>query len=469
MSDLHEPGRPTGRECFAGNGAMAARMQTFDWSKTPVGPVESWPQSLRTAVCIMLTSRYAMWMAWGPDLSIFYNDAYAPTLGIKQTWALGSAASTVWAEIWTDIGPRIESVLKTGEATWDLGLRLYLERSGYPEETYHTFSYSPLADDVGIVCGMFCVVTEETDRVIGERRLKTFRDLLKKELLDAAHVLEQAVESVRPLIDDRKHELITVFERGEMPIWADPTRIEQIVVNLLTNAAKYTESGGRIALSGAVEAGSVVIKVKDNGIGIPPEKLPDMFQLFSQGERSIARSEGGLGIGLTIVRKLTEMHGGRVTAFSEGSDKGSEFVVSLPVAEPPRTKVPPPAAVPGEIKKGARILAVDDKVDTAEGMARLLKLLGNEVQIALNGKVAIETAKTFRPDFVLLDIGLPGMDGYEVAATLRKDPAHKNTVIVAVSGYGQDDDRRRARDAGFDHHLVKPVDFATLTTLLRGE
>ena len=177
MTDPKNAQESTGRECFAGNGEMAARMQSFDWSKTPLGPVERWPQSLKTAVRIMLTSRYAMWMAWGPDLTFFYNDAYAPTLGIKQTWALGSPASKVWAEIWPDIGPRIESVLKTGEATWDEGLLLFLERSGYTEETYHTFSYSPLADDTGAVSGMLCVVTEETERVIGERRLKTLRDL----------------------------------------------------------------------------------------------------------------------------------------------------------------------------------------------------------------------------------------------------------------------------------------------------
>ncbi len=177
MSDPQTHSQPAGHECFAGNGEMAARMQSFDWSKTPLGPVERWPQSLKTTVRIMLTSRYAMWMAWGPELTFFYNDAYTPTLGIKHDRALGSSASKLWAEIWPDIGPRIERVLQTGEATWDEGLRLFLERSGYPEETYHTFSYSPLADDMGVVSGMLCVVTEETERVIGERRLKTLRDL----------------------------------------------------------------------------------------------------------------------------------------------------------------------------------------------------------------------------------------------------------------------------------------------------
>jgi CheY-like chemotaxis protein len=162
------------------------------------------------------------------------------------------------------------------------------------------------------------------------------------------------------------------------------------------------------------------------------------------------------------------MHGGRVTASSAGADKGSEFVITLPLATQLQAESPAPAARTNEIKQGSRILVVDDKVDTAEGLARLLKLLGNDVRVALHGKAAIETARTFRPEFVLLDIGLPGMDGYEVAATLRKDDSYKDTIIVAVSGYGQEDDRRRAREAGFDHHLVKPVDFNTLTTLLRG-
>jgi hypothetical protein len=198
MNDPQTYSQPAGHECFAGSGEMAARMQSFDWSKTPVGPVEQWPQSLKTTVRIMLTSRYAMWMAWGPDLTFFYNDAYTPTLGNKHAWALGEPASKTWTEIWSDIGPRIKRVLQTGEATWDEGLRLLLERSGYAEETYHTFSYSPLADDMGVVSGMLCVVTEETERVIGERRLKTLRDLgarttLVKTVADACRFVATAL------------------------------------------------------------------------------------------------------------------------------------------------------------------------------------------------------------------------------------------------------------------------------------
>jgi CheY-like chemotaxis protein len=235
-------------------------------------------------------------------------------------------------------------------------------------------------------------------------------------------------------------------------------------VNLLTNAAKYTDSGGMIWLTARVEREQVIIKVRDNGIGIPPEKLPEMFQLFAQGERSIARSEGGLGIGLTIVQKLAEMHGGSVTAASDGPGRGSEFTVRLPLAK--RTAPPKPEPVFAVADKGLRILIVDDNVDTANGMARLLKLLGNDVRVAHDGFSAIEAARVLRPEFILLDIGLPGMDGYQVASKLRDEECSQDSIIIAVSGYGQDEDRRRTAEAGFDHHLVKPVDFDSLISLI---
>ncbi|HSZ80157.1 MAG TPA: hypothetical protein VK775_22310, partial [Chthoniobacterales bacterium] len=165
-----------GDTLFQIGGDMAARMAVKEWALTPLGLPSSWPQSLRAIVRVMLTSRYAMWMAWGPDLTFFCNDAYLPTLGVKESWALGESARKVWEEIWPDIGPRIAHVLATGEATWDEALLLFLKRSGYPEETYHTFSYSPLWDDAGLLSGMLCVVTEETNRVIGERRLAALRD-----------------------------------------------------------------------------------------------------------------------------------------------------------------------------------------------------------------------------------------------------------------------------------------------------
>jgi len=304
------------------------------------------------------------------------------------------------------------------------------------------------------------------DDLLDVSRITSGKIRLQKHFVDAGSILDQAVESARPLIDERGHTLSISIDRGHLPVHVDVTRVEQIVLNLLTNAVKYTESGGRILLTAKREGEQLVISVKDNGIGVLPEKLPEMFKLFTQGDRTLARSEGGLGIGLTIVQKLAEMHGGSVVAWSDGPAKGSEFVVRLPLAG---------MTADGGLKaqhdrrpagRGSRILVVDDNVDTARGMVRLLKLLGNEAITVHDGHAAIEVTRTFRPDFVLLDIGLPGMDGYKVATALRGDELLKDAVIIAVSGYGQEEDRRRSRAAGFDHHLVKPVDFDSLISLI---
>ncbi|MFO0889699.1 MAG: ATP-binding protein [Isosphaeraceae bacterium] len=304
------------------------------------------------------------------------------------------------------------------------------------------------------------------DDLLDVSRITSGKVRLRREFIDASTALDQAVESARPFIDVRRHTLTVSVERGGLPLYVDATRVGQIILNLLTNAAKYTEDGGRIQLTARREGEQVVVAVRDNGMGIPPEKLPEMFRLFAQGDRSLARSEGGLGIGLTIVQRLAEMHGGSVEARSDGPGRGSEFIVRLPLA--PRAGSAEPKARRGRVAvgKAARILVVDDNADTASGMVRLLEMLGNEVIAVHTGPAAIETAHTFRPDFVLLDIGLPGMDGYQVASALREDEAHKDTVIIAVSGYGQEEDRRRSQAAGFDHHLVKPVDFDSLISLV---
>ena len=303
------------------------------------------------------------------------------------------------------------------------------------------------------------------DDLLEVSRITSGKIRLRKDFVDAGAIIDQAVESARPLIDDRKHALSISIERGHLPVHVDVTRIEQILLNLLTNAAKYTESGGRILLTAKAEGQQVSISVKDNGIGIPPEKLPEMFKLFTQGDRTLARSEGGLGIGLTIVQKLAEMHGGNVVAWSDGPGRGSEFIVRLPLA---RKTAAAKGAHRGRFAagSGSRILVVDDSVDTARGMVQLLKLLGNDAITVHDGHAAIEAARAFRPDFVLLDIGLPGMDGYEVATALRADELLRDTVIIALSGYGQEQDRRRSHAAGFHHHLVKPVDFDLLISLI---
>jgi signal transduction histidine kinase/CheY-like chemotaxis protein len=309
-------------------------------------------------------------------------------------------------------------------------------------------------------------LTRLIDDLLDVSRIASGKIRLRKDYTDAGPILDQAIESARPLIDDRRHALTVSIERGRLPLHVDATRVEQIVLNLLTNAAKYTESGGHIRLTAKQEGEEVVISVRDNGTDIPPERLPEMFRLFSQGDRSLARSEGGLGLGLPIVQKLAEMHGGSVDARSGGPGQGSEFIVRLPLAPKPIGGQATDRR--GEFVKGrgSRILVVDDNADSARGMEVLLELLGNDVMVVHDGRAAIEAARNFRPEFVLLDIGLPGLDGYQVAATLRGNGLHRDVVIIAVSGYGQDEDRRRSLAAGFDHHLVKPVDLDSLVSLL---
>ncbi|MFO0907089.1 MAG: ATP-binding protein [Isosphaeraceae bacterium] len=304
------------------------------------------------------------------------------------------------------------------------------------------------------------------DDLLDASRINSGKIRIQRKPCDAGTIVKHAIASVEPLIKERQHHLITRFVEGTLPLEADQTRIEQIVVNLITNAAKYTENGGTIEVEASRQGDEIVIAVRDDGDGIPPESLPRMFDLFAQGERSIARSEGGLGIGLTIVQKLAELHDGRVTAESDGPGKGSTFTVRLPAASPPAPSPPGSDTAPTAARRGTRILVVDDNEDTALGMVRLLRLLGNDAVGVYDGPAALDAARRFHPEYVLLDIGLPGMDGYEIARKIRQEPGCNASFIIAVSGYGQDDDRRRSREAGIDHHLVKPVDFDLLATLL---
>jgi len=304
------------------------------------------------------------------------------------------------------------------------------------------------------------------DDLLDVSRITAGKIRLRKEVIDVAPVLNRARDSARPLVGARQHKLLCSYQTESLWVEADPTRLEQIILNLLTNAAKYTPVGGRIELSARAAGPEVHIMVRDNGIGIPPDRIPEMFRLFAQGERSIARSEGGLGIGLTIVEKLVQMHGGRIEAQSGGINSGSVFTVCLPAA----TRV---AAVNGSGRAagrdaiGRRVLIVDDNVDTAHGLARLLTRAGHEVMVAHNGPQAMDCAREQSPHAVVLDIGLPGMDGFEVVRRLRKEPFCAQSVVIAVTGYGQPEDRQRALNAGFDYHLVKPVDLEQLKAILQ--
>lgn len=305
------------------------------------------------------------------------------------------------------------------------------------------------------------------DDLLEVSRITSGKIRLREERLDFLGVVERAVESARPLIDRRRHEL-SVSVPPE-PIWlhADPTRLEQVVVNLLNNAAKYTEEGGQILLSARQEGDEMVLRVRDTGVGIAPEILPHVFDLFTQADRSLDRSQGGLGIGLALVRNLVEMHRGTVDAWSPGLGRGSEFTVRLPVLLSPASHTPnaptPPA---GQVAGGLRVLVVDDNEDAANMFAKVLGIWGHDVQRAYTGPIALEVAAAYRPDVVLLDIGLPGINGYEVARRLRQIPHLEGVKIIALTGYGQDSDRQLAKEAGFDEHLTKPVDLVEVEQLL---
>jgi signal transduction histidine kinase len=287
---------------------------------------------------------------------------------------------------------------------------------------------------------------------------------VRHDRVDLVAVLRAALENSRSALEAGRHELRVDLPGDPIPVVGDAVRLTQVFANLLTNAAKYTNSGGQIELTARHDGGHVVVSVRDNGIGIPPSHLAAVFDMFMQVDRSNRRAQGGLGIGLTLVRTLVEMHGGRVEAHSDGPGQGTEFVVSLPalaesLAEP--QPAPPPRPLPAR-----RVMVVDDNHDAAEMLGALLEALGATVQVAYSGRSALAMLDRFEPDAVLLDIGMPGMDGYEVARRLRAQPTRADTLLIALTGWGQEQDQENSRAAGFNHHLVKPPDIERLRELL---
>ena len=289
---------------------------------------------------------------------------------------------------------------------------------------------------------------------------------LKNQSLNLMDVLNRAVETASPLIEERHQQLTFSPPAEELRVSGDLDRLIQIVGNLLNNAAKYTEPGGRIWLTAACEGAEAVIRVRDTGVGIAPELLPQVFDVFTQAERSLDRSQGGLGLGLTLVRSLVQMHGGTVEAHSAGLGLGSEFIVRLPALPEAKTTALSEQSIGQETKAAHRILVVDDVMDTANSLTELLSLLGHQVRAAYDGHAALSAAREFRPDVILLDIGLPGMDGFEVARRIRRDPALEGVLLLALTGYSKEEDRQQAQRAGFDRLLTKPVDFDALQSLL---
>jgi signal transduction histidine kinase/DNA-binding response OmpR family regulator len=306
------------------------------------------------------------------------------------------------------------------------------------------------------------------DDLLDISRITRGKIRLQTEAVDLTALVQRAVETSRPLIDARGHDLTVSLPAQLVRVQGDPVRLAQVLGNLLNNAAKYTEEGGRIWLTVERDDGEAVFRVRDTGLGIPPDMLARVFDLFTQVDRALDRSQGGLGIGLTLVKRLIEMHAGRVQAHSAGTNQGSEFVVRLPaLADAPA----PPGNVNGVAPRPPagvsprRVLVLDDNIDGAESLAVLLRIGGHDVRVRHDGPAGLALAEEFRPDLVFLDIGLPGMDGYEVARRLRERPGLAGVRLVALTGYGQEEDVRRGRQAGIDRHLVKPADPAALAEL----
>ena len=618
-----------------------------------------------------MNSRFPMFVWWGAELVNIYNDAYIPMLGKRHPRAYGKRGGDIWRDAWPVIGPQVDEVMVHGRATWNDRQMLELDRNGYPEKAYFTWSYSPVYDETGGIGGLFCAVTEETPRIAAERErdslLRSYRDaastlrswfdhapgfvallrgpdfvfelvneayyrlvgprelegralfdalpelrsqgykelleavyrdgepfigrampvtlqkevnaaateafvdftyqpvragdgsgivgifvqghevteqvgalralkeadrrkdeflailahelrnpmgpirtaaqlarrpdvspekqtwalevierqsrtiaLLLDDLLDVARisqgrlelrreavslgrVLDAAVETARPLIDAKRHTL--KVEAPMVQLTADPLRLAQVLSNLLSNAAKYTDEGGEIVVSVSVGGNEATIQVRDNGIGLSPGAQATIFRMFSQIDSALDRAQGGLGIGLALSRGLVELHGGRIDVHSEGLGQGSEFTVRLPLTIAPANSgiEAGPTALPRHRRK---VLLVDDNHDAVDALGEMLRLEGHEIHTAVNGAEALDAAASFCPDVAVIDIGMPGMNGYEVAAAIRSSAWGEGMTLIALTGWGQAQDRERAKAAGFDHHCTKPIDPAHLQRLI---
>lgn len=649
---------------LANGGKTGALMRAHDWSQSPLGLPESWSQSLRAVVSMLLNSKFPMFLAWGEELALLYNDAYAEILAAKHPKALGRRFKDVWAEIWVELLPSITQVMQ-GHAVYYENLPFTMNRTGREEETWFTFSYSPVRNDDGQVAGLFCVCTETTEQVLAERHrvqelsrlqqlfqqapgiiavlrgpnhifdianeayllLVGHRDVLGKpvrealpevsgqgffELLDqvyatgkpyfgrevpvmlrrqASGVLEErfvnfiyqptfdhrgnitgifvegsdvtesvkvhralqasenelraasrrkdeflamlahelrnplapiataaallklcasdesrvqkssevitrqvqhmtelvddlldvsrvtrglvtlqeetqsldvvlagAVEQVRPLMESKQQSLTSQMPETQVLVHGDRTRLIQVFSNILNNAAKYTPQHGHIKLEVHVAEENVEIVVEDNGMGIAPTLLPQIFNLFTQGERSPDRAQGGLGLGLALVKSLLELQRGKISAYSAGAGQGSRFTVCLPRTTSAICLESSPVDDTSVLQAvGKRVLVVDDNNDAVDTLQSFLEAAGHDVAVARNGQDALAAARTSAPTFVFLDIGLPDMDGYQLASRLRALPETSSSSFIALTGYGKTEDRERAHAAGFNHFLVKPV------------
>ena len=306
------------------------------------------------------------------------------------------------------------------------------------------------------------------DDLLDVSRITTGKLAIRKSRIDLQSVVRDALETARPYVESRRHSLELSLPNQPVPVDGDATRLAQVISNLVHNAAKYTDPGGRVRLALAVEDGQAVVRVRDTGIGLEPAALHSIFDMFVQVDRSLERAQAGLGVGLTLAKRLVTLHGGTIAAESQGPGRGSEFIVRLPLATGDAAAAQPPEAAPAHGSQKRRILLADDNVDFAESLAAVLASHGHDVRVAHDGAEALAMAQRFNPQFAFLDIGMPKVHGYEVARRLREQASTAECVLVAVTGWGQEDDKRRARDAGFDRHLTKPVNPSDIEEIVEG-
>ena len=471
------------------------------------------------------------------------NARYEELVGRNATQMRGRPFRDLFPELPNDapVFQMMEEVLRSGEPFNASEYRVAIARHGRIEDVYFLFTCQPIRDDLGKVTEIMTVAVDVTAQVLARQRIETLmRELqeagerkdeflatlahelrnpmaaismalalleqtgsdaakstrhreiaqrqvrnlvrlvddlldvsritrglveLRKEQVDLRAVVNNAVAAARVSLDSRNHQVAVTVSPGNYLLLADPTRLEQVMTNLLTNAAKYTEPGGLVSVGLAAEKELAVLRVRDTGRGIPPEMLNKVFDMFVQVQQTIDRSKGGLGLGLTLVKRLVELHGGTVTAHSEGEGKGSEFVVRLPMPKVP-APVQHPAASIDAAPVSRRILLIEDSEDIRETLAEFFEELGHEVTVAANGPDGVAKALALLPDVAFIDVGLPGIDGYEVARRVRAGPGGKELYLIALTGYGGAEAVRTAADAGFDLHLTKPVDVATLPRLI---
>jgi signal transduction histidine kinase len=416
-------------------------------------------------------------------VSVFI-DLYRKTYALERmNQQLEARVAERTAELERDLAERkrLEQALVTADRRKDAFLATLAHELRNPlapiRTAVDTMWLRPLEDETLLQCRDVIGrqvehLTRLVDDLMDISRITRGNIKLERKPVDISDVVRRAVETHRPLFDTRHHELVVDLPATPLAVEGDLTRLAEAVGNLLNNAAKYTDEKGRISVRVDADDKHVRIRVTDTGVGIPPELLPSVFEMFTQIDHTLHRSQGGLGIGLALVRELTEMHGGRVEGFSAGLGKGSEFVLTLPLRQDLLAGLPPrerEVTIPVEdLGKPCRVLVVDDNRDAAQSLAAMLRLTGSEVETAHDGLQALRIAERFRPSLVLLDIGMPGMSGFEVARKIRAKPWGASIRLVAQTGWGQEEDRQRAREAGFDVHLTKPVDYASLMQLMPG-